>query len=190
MMTAHSLSRLVLCLALAFAQWLAAAGTAWAQPAPIAESAVKAAFLYKFAGFVEWPPGTFTRPEQPLVIAVSGDDEVGSDLEQLVAGRTLEGRPVSVRKLPEMGPAPVPHVLFLGSRREARLRDAIEAAPGPVLVVTEQAGALRMGSVINFSTEAERLRFSVSLTSAEARKLKLSARLLAMAQVVVEGRNR
>ena len=189
-MKLRSLSRLVLVAALLVGQWLAGPGTAWAQPAQSAtESQVKAAFLFKFAGFAEWPAGTFQRPEQPLVIAVSGDDEVAADLERMVAGRTLEGRPVGVRRLSELGPDTTAHVLYLASRREARLRDAIEAVDGPVLVVTEQPGALRLGSVLNFSTEAGRLRFSVSLAAAERRKLKLSARLLAVAQAV-EGRNR
>jgi len=189
-MKARSLSRLALLAAFLFGQWLAGPGAAWAQPAQSAtESQVKAAFLFKFAGFAEWPADTFQRPDQPLVIAVSGDDDVAADLERMVAGRTLEGRPVGVRRLSEVGPGTAAHVLYLASRREARLRDAIEAVEGPVLVVTEQPGALRLGSVVNFSTEAGRLRFSVSLTAAERRKLKLSARLLAVAQAV-EGRSR
>ncbi len=169
----------------AFAQWLATASLAWAQPVPAAtESAVKAAYLYKFAGFVEWPPGTFQRPDQAFVIAVSGDDDVAADLDRLVAGRALDGRPVVVRRLSETAALPPAHVLYLGSRRDSRLRDSIEAAPGPALIVTEQEGALQLGSVINFSVEGGKLRFSASLHSAESRRLKLSARLLSVAQAV------
>lgn len=189
-MSISPLSRRALVAALLLGQCLAGFGAAWAQPGQSAtESQVKAAFLFKFAGFTEWPAGTFQRPDQPLVIAVSGDEEVAADLERMVAGRTLEGRPVGVRRLSEPGPDAAAHVLYLASRREARLRDAIESMEGPVLVVTEQPGALRLGSALNFSTEAGRLRFSVSLAAAERRKLKLSARLLAVAQAV-EGRNR
>lgn len=189
-MTVRSLGRLALVAAFLFGQWLAEPGAAWAQPAQSAtESQVKAAFLFKFASFAEWPAGTFQRADQPLVIAVSGDADLAADLERMVGDRTIDGRPVDVRRLSEVGPDTAAHVLYLASRREARLRDAIEAAEGPVLVVTEQPGALRLGSVLNFFSEAGRLRFSVSLAAAERRKLKLSARLLAVAQAV-EGRNR
>src|SRR3954468_23532351 len=81
---------------------LACMGTAFAQPGPPPrDSAVKAAFLYKFPGFVDWPAGSFARPDAPLVIGVAGNDAVAGDLEQIVAGRTLEGRPVAVRRLRE-----------------------------------------------------------------------------------------
>jgi hypothetical protein len=79
--------------------------------------------------------------------------------------------------------------VFLGSRREGRLQDAIDGVKGPVLIVTEQPGALQLGSVLNFSSESGRVRFSASVPSAEARGLKLSSRLLAVAQAV-EGRTR
>jgi hypothetical protein len=177
--------------AMALGLWalLASTSPASAQPAPSArESAVKAAFLYKFAAFVEWPPGTFERADQPLVIGVSGDDDIADDLEQLVADRS-DKRPVSVRRVHDEASISGVHVLFVARRREARLRETLNAVKGPVLLVTEQPGALRLGSVLNFSEEGGRVRFGASLTSAEARNLKLSARLLAVAQVI-EGRNR
>lgn len=151
------------------------------------ESAVKAAFLYKFASFVDWPAGSFATPQEALVIGVLGDAAVAEDLTLLAAGRSVEGRPVQIRAFRD-GEAPAGvHVLFVGTMRPARLRELLAALPGPVLVVTQQEGALRSGSVINFVAEGARVRFSVSLPSAEARGLRLSARLLAVAQEV-EGR--
>lgn len=161
------------------------AGFVQAQPA--SESSVKAAFLYKFGPFVDWPSRTFTRPDQPLVIGVSADEGVTADLERLTSGRTVRGRPIAVQRIGEGGPFGGVHILYLGSRREPRLREIIAAVSGPVLVVTDQPGALQLGSVINFVNEGGRVRFSASLASAEARDLKLSARLLAVAQTV-EGR--
>lgn len=152
------------------------------------ESAVKAAFLYKFASFVEWPPGTF-RPDAPLTIGVIGDEAVAADLEQIVAGRTFEGRPVSVRRLRDGDDAGAVQVLLVGAGRDARLREVVASAAGPVLLVSEQDNGLRLGAVLNFVTEAGRVRFSASLAAADARGLRLSARLLAVAQAV-EGRAR
>lgn len=173
------------------AVWLALILQAWALPvlaqSAASESAVKAAFLYKFAGFVEWPPVTFQSPADPLTIGVLGNDAVAADLEQVVAGRGLEGRRVVARRLREGDSLAGLHVLLLGATRDARLRELARSVPGPVLVVTEQDGALQLGSVLNFEAEEGRMRFSASLTSAEARGLRLSARLLAVAQHV-EGR--
>ncbi len=180
-------------LGLLAALWLAPlwlCGAAWAQAVPVQrESAVKAAFLYKFGAFVEWPTGAFQRPDAPFVIGVAGDEAVAADLEQLVAGRNLDGRPVLTRRVgTEAGALAGLHVLFVGQRSE-RLRELLAAAAGPVLVVTDRDAGLRLGSVINFSSEGGRMRFSVSLGAAEARSLRLSARLLAVAQDV-EGRAR
>ena len=186
-MTARAFSRRVVCLAFGLGQMLGSSCAFAQSPAPPAESSVKAAYLFKFAAFIEWPPGTLARADQPLVIGVSEDEEVADDLEQLARGRTAEGRPVTIRRLADGTPATGVHILFLGQRRDTRLKDAIEATTGPVLLVTEQPGALRWGSVINFTTDSGRVRFSASLASAEARNLKLSARLLAVAQNI-EGR--
>ena len=171
-----------LVLALAIAQPPAA----HAQPR---ESAVKAAFLYKFGSFVEWPAGSFKGPQEPLVIGVLGDDAVAEELEQLAAGRSVEGRPLKLRTLRDGEPPGPVHILFVGSLRPQKLRDLLAATPGPVLVVTQQDGALQAGSVINFVNDGARVRFDASVASAELRDLRLSARLLAVARSV-EGRAR
>jgi len=162
-------------------------------PAPAStnsrEAAVKAAFLYKFPSFVEFPAGTFASATQPLVIGVMGDEPIESELEQLVQGRTIDGRPVTVRRIAEGTAVSGVHVLFISERRDAKLKDIIDSVQGPVLIVTEQPGGLAQGGVLNFVVDAGHIRFTASLVAAEARRLKLSARLLAVAQNV-EGRAR
>jgi YfiR/HmsC-like len=155
---------------------------------PPSDSAVKAAFLYKFGSFVDWPAQAFRGADDPLVIGVLGDDAVAADLEQLVSGRLIGNRSVRVRTFREQEPvAGGVHVLLVGPVRPGKLRELVAAVAGPVLVVTQQEGALAAGSVINFVTDGARVRFSVSLAAAEARGLRLSARLLTVAQAV-EGR--
>ncbi|MCY7317975.1 MAG: YfiR family protein [Ramlibacter sp.] len=179
--------------------WLAAAALLLAGAAPAAhaqvapatlrESAVKAAFLFNFGSFVEWPAGTFGTAREPLVIGVLGEDAVAEELEHLIQDRSIEGRSVKVRRLKDSDTGGAVHILFAGTQRPARLRELLHGVPGPVLVVTQQEGALRYGSVINFVAEGSRVRFTASLASAEARGLRLSARLLEVAQSV-EGRQR
>jgi hypothetical protein len=177
--TAAVLALVMLCATLATAQ----------TTAPARESTVKAAFLYKFGSFVDWPAGAFSGPDEPFVIGVAGDDAVAADLEQLARGLAVQGRPVQTRRVRDAQSAAGVHILFVGNMREGRLRDLLPPSPAPVLVVTEQDGALRLGSSINFSSEGGRIRFSASPAAAEARGLRLSSRLLDVAQTV-EGRGR
>jgi len=175
--------------------WLVAAlgslsggsGPAAAQGAGASESAVKAAFLFKFGGFVEWPAAAFSRPDEPFVIGVAGDDAVFSALEDMGAGRTVLGRPLLVRRVRE--PQAGLHMLYLGNMREARLRELLPAPAAPVLVVTSQDGGLRLGGAINFGEERGRVRFSAAPAQALSRGLRLSARLLEVAQAI-EGASR
>jgi hypothetical protein len=151
-----------------------------------AERRIKAAFLYKFAGYLEWPEGTFPRPDTPITIAVLGDDQLAEDMTPLVAGRTVDGRPLVVRRQNDDDLPADTHILFIGRAETARLRSK-ELQTQPILVVTESESALSQGSTINFVTKGARVRFEVSLESAEKRRLKLSSRLLGVAQAVHAG---
>ena len=169
---------------------LLVASPALAQPTDgVRDSAAKAVSLYRFCAFVSWPSSAFRNPADPLVIGVLGDEAVAADLEQVVAGRLVAGRPVIVRRVVEPGAERGLHMLFLGRQRDAKLRRLLAKVDGPVLTVTDQQGALAVGSVINFVNEQGRIRFSASLTAAEQRSLRLSTRLLAVAYHV-EGRSR
>jgi hypothetical protein len=151
------------------------------------ESAIKAAFLYKFGSFVEWPPGVFRSATAPFLIGVYGDDAVAAELEQITQGRDIEGHPVVVQRLRESEEMAPLHVLYAGGPREARAREVLAAVRGPVLTVADGAIGGRPGPVLYFTQEQGRVRFCASLPAAAARSLKLSAKLLAVAQMV-EGR--
>lgn len=150
------------------------------------DSAVKAAFLFKFGSFVEWPPGTL-RPGAPLVIGVLGDDAVATELERIAQGRAVEGHPVAVVRLRDGTEAEALHILYAGGVREARIREAVNGVRGPVLTVTDVPVGGQPGPVLVFSQEEGRVRFHASLAAAAVRNIRLSAKLLAVAQQV-EGR--
>jgi hypothetical protein len=152
------------------------------------EQRVKAAFLYKFAGYVDWPPASFARPDTPFTIAVAGSEAIAAELTQAVAGRTVNERPITVKRLKPGESLAGVHILFVGRAESARLNQLAQAAQQrSVLIVTEAEGALGQGSVINFIMTDRRVRFEVSLDSAEKSGLKLSSRLLAVAQQIVTG---
>ena len=178
------------CLLVAAAAVVAAVGgwpgeSAWAQEE---ELRVKAAFLYKFVGYIDWPSASFARPDTPVTIAVVGAEPLAGELAQAVAGRTVNDRPVTVRRLKPGEPLDGVHVLFVGKAENARLPQLAQAAQArSILTVTETDGALAQGSVINFVLAERRVRFEIALDSAEKSRLKLSSRLLAVAQQVRTG---
>lgn len=149
------------------------------------ERRVKAAFIFKFTGYVEWPEGVFPQADTPFTFAVAGDDELAAELAQAVAGRTAGGRPLLVKKLKGAESLANVHILFVGRAETERLPQLARMARSkPVLIVTEAAGALNHGSMINFLVIRERVRFEISLEAAEKHGLKFSSRLLAVAQNV------
>lgn len=152
------------------------------------ERSVKAAFLYKFLMFTEFPASAFADPAAPLVIGMAGADDMARDLARLAAGRTVDRRPVVVRTLRDNDTTEGLHLLFVGGSDAGRLARIARPAQGaPLLIVTEAENGLQHGSVINFRIVAERVRFDVSLDAADKNKIKLSSRLLTVANHVHKG---
>lgn len=155
-------------------------------PAALAQQAqeheVKAAFLFKFPAFVEWPDGA--SPGRPFVIAVAGAPELAAELARIAEGRQIHGRTVRVRVLAEGESAAGAQMVFVG-RESPRLRELVRAlAGGPTLIVSETPGGLEQGAMINFVPSEGRVRFEVAPGAAEKSGLRLSSRLLAVAQNV------
>lgn len=152
------------------------------------ERSVKAAFLYKFLLYVEFPVSAFSDPAAPLIIGVVAADAMAAELSRMVAGRQIRKRTVTVRTLRESEIGLGVHLLFVGGADMARLGRLCKASPpGPTLVVTEAENALQYGSVINFIIVAQRVRFDISLDAADKNNVKLSSRLLAVANHVHKG---
>lgn len=146
------------------------------------ERGVKAAFLYKFLGYVEYP-----QEIGPLVVGVLGADDIGAELARITTGRNVGGRAVTVRTLREGDGLAGLHMLFIGA--EAARGGALPrgAQQQGMLTVTESDNGLQQGSVINFRLVEDRVRFEVSLPAAEKCGLKLSSRLLSVAYHVLKG---
>ncbi len=141
---------------------------------------VKAAFLYRFLEYVEWPIDA--PSEGPLTIAVLGDENLSQELQRNVRGRLAHGRGVRARVVQTVQEGLDAQVLFVSTQSKKKL-SAVgrEHNSDPVLIVTEGDGGLDSGSVINFIVVDGNVRFEVSLPAAEQRGLKLSSRLLNVA---------
>jgi len=167
-----------------------AAGVASSRPAQADTQAdeyrVKAAFLYKFGSYIEWPSESFARADSPVAIGVMGADTLAEELAQIVAGRNVNGRPVLVRRLRPGDPIAGLHMLFIGRSDSGRLAEILAAARGrALLTVTESEDALELGSMINFVVVEDKVRFDVAPPPSESGNLKISARLLGVARKVV-----
>lgn len=177
--------------ALALPLLLAAAGTARARTdgfgAHALERRIKAAFLFKFLGYAEFPAHAFNDPNGPFTIAVVGSHEMAAELTRIAAGRVIGGRPIVVRQVGAHEAPPPAHLLFVAGSDAARAGRVLRAAPGAFLTVTESDGGLPHGSVINFRIIDQRVRFDVSLDAAEKNNVKLSSRLLTVAAWVQKG---
>jgi hypothetical protein len=172
-------------LQLVMAAGLLASAPALAQ-ADRTEAEIKAAYIYQFGGFVEWPPEGFVGPDSAFHIGVVGAEPVAKALEALVAGRVIQGRVVGIRRIARGEAIPRLQVLFVGKSDITRLAEILAALKGqPVLVVTETEDGIARGAMINFVAVENRLRFDVALPPAERDGLKISARLLSVARKVV-----
>ncbi len=174
----RALLRLLAPLALALVAALAAPTL---HAATTKEHQLKAAFLYNFAKFVEWPPEALAETDaSPLVIAVLADEAFVQELVKAVQGRFVKKHPVEVRRISgddELGGA---HILFIGAGRESRLAGALRGSPG-LLTVGESPEFARRDGIITFVLVDDQVRFAINQISGEASGLKLSAQLLKLA---------
>jgi len=146
-----------------------------AQPS---EYQVKAAFLFNFAKFVEWPPTVFPDANAPLVIGVLGQDPFGSHLDDTVRGERVNSRSLIVNRYRNAGEIKNCQVLFI-SRSEADRLDQIVAnlKYRKILIVTDAAGG-NGGVIIRFVNEGNRIRFKIDAQAAKAANLTISSKLL------------
>lgn len=147
------------------------------------EASIKAAYLYKFAAYVDWPEDALAA-SRAFVIGVMDAEDVAQELERFVPGRSVRDRPVEVRRLHEGGSTEGLHVLFVGARADVRAALRGSQQPG-LLVVTDNPRGLELGSAINFVLAGEHLGFEVSLESAQRHGLRISSRMLNVARRVV-----
>lgn len=147
------------------------------------EQALKAAFLYNFTKFVEWPPERFPDPQSPIVIALFKEGPVKAELERITQGRKVGGRPIAVKLVQSAAQAASAHVLFIGNDEEGLLsKDQIENLHrGGVLTVGASQDFAALGWLITFVLEGDKMRFQINLYAAEHANLKISAQLLKLA---------
>jgi hypothetical protein len=169
---------LIACLSLA----LLLPADASAQESQPSEYQVKAAFLFNFAKFVEWPPETFAGATSPLVVGILGDSPFGGDLERTIQNKTINNRLIVVKSLHSLAEATNCQVLFISTSEKKRLAEIFDGLHGAsVLTVSETDGFTEAGGMINFVWEGKKIRFEINNDAARKANLKINSKLLSVA---------
>jgi hypothetical protein len=143
-------------------------------------NAVKAAFLYRFAGFIAWPPADSGNSR--FVIATWGADSVADELQRNLPTLSVANHPVELRRVHDLRALAQAQVVFFGPGHRADLRRASATMAGsPVLLVSDDEYGLEDGSAINMLAIERRIRFEISLSALQRNGLKASSELLAHA---------
>lgn len=162
--------------------WLLAVGGARAQESQPTVNQLKAAFIYNFAKFVEWPPAAFGEATSPIVIGVLGDNSIRGDLDRTIRDKTINDRPLVIREFRSAADATNCHLLFIGASETARLPEILDSLhSASVLTVGETDEFTRKGGMISFIPGETKIRFRINEGAAKSVGLKISSKLLSLA---------
>ena len=153
----------------------------WAQ----SEDQIKAAFLFNFARYVEWPDAAFTSGSAPVRICVAGAGDFAGVVEQAVGGKSVGDRAVAVVPGVDLSDASSCHILYIGEGVDVGAGAvASSVSTGHVFTVADRAGFAASGGIANFIRVDNKVRFEINPNAAKGAGLKISSRLLRLAKVV------
>jgi hypothetical protein len=182
------MTRFVRCVATFCTAFLLFSTAGGAEQGPPTEYQVKAAFLYNFTSFVEWPESAFTSPTQPLVITILGADPFGALLDDLVRGKTVNGHNIMINRVAELSDVYGSHMIYVGAD-ERKHAAAVWAAcrNQPILTIADMDVSDGRPAIVCMSVGGDnRLKLKINMTAAERSGLKISSRLLRLAEIVRE----
>lgn len=156
---------------------------AWSQDT--LEYAVKAAYLVKFAPFINWPETAFSSPTAPLTICVVGTDPFGAVLDRAASGQRDGDRPLALRRMATFDPEVSCQILFAGGEPQEVAAVLAQIKDRPVVTVTDADRPAR--SVISFVVVSNHVRFDIDEAAADAVGIKISSKLLSLAHAVNRG---
>ena len=160
-------------------------GIAYADSLSQREYMIKAAFLYKFTMFVEWPADRFADESSSIMLCVIGKDPFGTTLEDTVAGKTVKGRHIDIRRINNVDDLDACHLLFVGSSERQRLSNIVARShEANVLTVGDMDDFVEHGGIINLTKSANKIGFQINLAAATQAQLKLDLKLLKLASSV------
>jgi hypothetical protein len=163
---------------------LAVAGRAQAQAA-VDEAQIKAAFVYNFLKFVDWPETASRRSDDPLVVAIIGESPTADAVATFLSTKRVGDRPVVIRRLAWDQSLAGVQAAFVSEGDMRKLRRVFDAAAtGAILSIGESQGFAAHGGVIGLLVENRKVRFDIDTDAADAARLRISSKLLALGRVI------
>ena len=151
------------------------------------EYRIKAAFLFNFANYVEWPPETFKEANSPLTYCTVGEDPFEGVLDQSLNAKSVGTHPLRVQHLKAPENFQGCQIVFIGANEKKRIAAILETLKqAPVLVVGESSHFVQQGGTVGFLSEENTVRFEVNLDAAQRARLNISATLLSVAKTVID----
>jgi hypothetical protein len=146
------------------------------------EYQVKAAFLYNFTKFLEWPPSAFGQPGEPFVFGVLGNDPFGNYLDEIIRGEKINDHPMIVKRFNDLNAVDKSHILFINM--PGKTSEILNALKGKsILTVSDDQNFNKDGGIIKFYTENEMIRLQINITAAKSANLNVSSKLLRIATI-------
>ncbi len=150
---------------------------------------VKAAFIYNFTLFIEWPETAFPAKDSPITVGVLGDDAFADILKEIIKDHTARGRGFSIKTSESIKQLSNYHIIFIGGKNVKKAPKILKALDGShSLTISDSPGMAEKGVIINFFIENERVRFEINLEAARRAGLKISAKMLRLARIVGYGK--
>lgn len=154
------------------------------------EFQVKALFLYNFTHFVQWPQESFSDPDAPLVIGILGEDPFGPYIDELVKGEAVNNHPIVVERYASIEDVDHCHVLFINFAEKNTVKRTLDSLQArPILTVGDVDNFARMGGIIRFVREDERIGLRINTTAAAEAQLVISSKLLRLSEIVTGNNN-
>jgi hypothetical protein len=148
------------------------------------EYELKAAFLFNFAQFVEWPPSAFSKTNAPLVIGILGGDPFGKAIDDITKGESVRGHPLQVKRCRNVNDISDCHILFINRSEDGRLQRVLRrAGTSPTLTVSDIDKFAERGGMIRLMMSGNKVRFAINQEQAKEAGLQLSSKLLRLADI-------
>lgn len=150
-----------------------------------AEYKIKAAYLFNFAQFVDWPTNRFTNETSPIIVGVLGRDPFGPILDQILQSEVVKNRKIEVRRYRSVKETQECHMLFISATEAPNIKSILASLKGQsILTVADMDDFAVNGGMIRFLSEKNKIRFRINLQSIKEAHLFVSSKLLQLAEVV------
>ena len=149
------------------------------------EHQVKAVYLFNFAQFIEWPEKTFKATDDPIILGILGKNPFGSFLEEIVKGEAINGRPIIIQHYATVKEIKSCHILFIHPSVNTRMDNILNDLKGRnILTVSDAANFNKLGGMIRFVKEANKIKLQVKLDAVKETDIAISSKLLRLSEIV------